>query len=145
MTSVAQTRSDGNWCFVCGADNPQGLHLHFRLEDGVCRGEFTPGPGHGGFDGLTHGGILFSVLDDVMANWLFQQGARGFTARCEIRYREPLPLGTPVHLEARLVQRRRRLFVLTAEARRPDTGRVVAETEAGFMVEDLGSLAEAGA
>ena len=137
---MAQTRSDGNWCFVCGADNPDGLHLHFRMEGDVCRGEFTPGPTHGGFDGLTHGGILFSVLDDVLANWLFQQGARGFTARYEIRYREPLPLGTPVRLEAHLVQRKRRLFMLKASARRADSDQVIAETEAGFMVEDFGSL-----
>jgi len=139
---MAKTRADGNVCFVCGADNPAGLHVHFNMVGDTCRGEFTPGPLHGGFDGLCHGGILFSVLDDVMANWLYQQGARGFTARCEIRYRQPLPLGTGVTLEAHLVQRKRRLFMLAASARRLDNGDLVAEAEAGFMVEDFGRLAE---
>ena len=27
-----------------------------------------------GFQDTTHGGIIFSLLDDVMANWLFLKG-----------------------------------------------------------------------
>ena len=142
---MAKTRDDGNVCFVCGPDNPGGLHVHFTMHENVCRSEFTPGPLHGGFDGLCHGGILFSVLDDVMANWLYQQGARGFTARCEIRYRQPLPLGVRVRLEARLIQRKRRLFMLAATAHRVDSGELVAEAEAGFMLEEFGSLAAGAA
>jgi hypothetical protein len=32
---------------------------------------------------MTHGGLIYSALDDVMANWLFLQGARGHTAKCD--------------------------------------------------------------
>lgn len=136
------SRGDANRCFVCGPANPRGLQLRFRLEDGVCRSEFTPGELHGGFETVTHGGIVFSVLDDAMANWLFLQGARGLTAKCEIRYREPLAVGTRVLVEARLKSRRRRLFVLESALRLPDSGQIVAEAEASFMVEEFGRLAE---
>lgn len=93
--SETERRSDANRCFVCGPSNPIGLKIRFHLDDDVCRGEFTPGEDHVGYDDVTHGGILYSALDDVMANWIFLRGARGYTARCEVRYRAPLPVGTP--------------------------------------------------
>ena len=41
---------------------------------------------------MLHGGILYSLLDDVMANWSFLRGQRAHTARCEIRYRDVVPM-----------------------------------------------------
>ena len=133
-------RGDANDCFVCGLHNPIGLRVAFTMDGEICRGRFTPGEHHAGFDRITHGGIVFSVLDDVMANWLFLQGARGFTAKCEIRYRQPLPIGTEIALSCRLKQRKGRLIQLEASAERSDDGSTVASTEASFMVDDFGRL-----
>jgi len=127
-------RPDANRCFVCGPGNPVGLRLTFRLDpDDVCRSEFTPGPDHGGYDQLTHGGLVYSALDDVMANWMFLKGVRAHTARCEIRYRQPLPLGTRVLLEGRLVRQKGKVAFLEGRMLRADDGSVVAETTASFM------------
>jgi acyl-coenzyme A thioesterase PaaI-like protein len=116
------------------------LQIAFRFEADRCIGRFTPGEHHMGFDRVTHGGIVFSVLDDAMGNWLFLQGARGVTAKCEIRYRQPLPIGTEVEAVCRLRQRRGRLVVLDATLARVDDDSVVAQAEASFMVEDFGNL-----
>ena len=86
-------RADAGRCFVCGPHNPIGLRLSFAVEGESCHGTYTSTPDHVGFDGVTHGGIVFSVLDDAMANWFFLQGARGYTAKAEIRYRAPMPVG----------------------------------------------------
>ena len=127
-------RPDANRCFVCGPGNPVGLRLTFRLDpDDVCRSEFTPGPDHAGYDQLTHGGLVYSALDDVMANWMFLKGVRAHTARCEIRYRQPLPLGTRVLLEGRLVRQKGKVAFLEGRMLRADDGSVVAETTASFM------------
>lgn len=131
MTSL---RSDANHCFVCGPNNPIGLQLEFRLEGDVCRSEFTPGENHCGYDGVTHGGIIFSALDDVMANWLFLRGLKAFTAKCEVRYRGPLPLGTRVDLEGSCVSQKNRLARMRGVMVRSDTGDTVAESEAAFMM-----------
>ena len=141
MEDTARGRADANHCFVCGPENPVGLQIAFRMDGDTCRGDFTPGPHHVGFDNTTHGGILFSTLDDVMANWLFLQGARGFTAKCEIRYRKPLPVGTTIALECVLKQRKGRLFLFESTARRADDNSLVASAEASFMVDDFGRLA----
>ncbi|MGH8595531.1 MAG: PaaI family thioesterase, partial [Gammaproteobacteria bacterium] len=101
-----RARNDADHCFVCGPRNPQGLQVAFSLHDGICRGRFTPAQHHAGFDQITHGGIIFSVLDDAMANWLFLQGARAFTAKCEIRYRRPLPVEIAMDVECRLKLRK---------------------------------------
>ena len=130
--------STANKCFVCGPNNPIGLKVRFRLDDGVCRAEFTPQGEHVGYDGVTHGGILFSLLDDVMANWVFLRGERCYTARAEVRYRKPLPIGTPVRLEGRQEQRRGRLATLSGKIIRADDDSVVAEASARFMVETVG-------
>lgn len=130
--------SEGNRCFVCGKGNPIGLDVRFRLEpsaDGdVCLAEFTPGDNHAGYDKVTHGGIVFSLLDDVMANYFWLKGQQCFTARADIRYREQLPIGTKVRLEARLVKRRGRLAQMTGRVIRMDTEAVVAEANGSFMI-----------
>jgi acyl-coenzyme A thioesterase PaaI-like protein len=131
---MSQLRSDADHCFVCGPGNPIGLKLSFRLEGDICRGEFTPGADHCGYDQVTHGGIVFSALDDVMANWLFLKGFRAFTAKCDIRYRDALPIGTKVRLEGRCIKQKARLTQMKGLMIRNDTNEVVAETEAAFMM-----------
>lgn len=133
-----------NRCFVCGPDNPIGLHLTFRLEDGACLSEFTPGENHQGYPGVIHGGMLYSALDDVMANWLYLRGARAYTARCEIRYRQPAREGEKLLLEGRQTGRKRKLVEMEGTARRASDGQVVATTTATFVVINEGEFTGAG-
>ncbi len=112
------------------------------MDGDVCRATFTPGENHVGYERMLHGGIMFSALDDVMANWLFLQGARAHTARCEIRYRQPVPVGIPLQLEGRLVKRKGRLAMLTGTMMRSDDSTEVASAQASFMIVDAGPLAQ---
>jgi acyl-coenzyme A thioesterase PaaI-like protein len=114
--------------------NPVSLGMRLWMDGDVCRGEFTPREEHCGWTGVTHGGLLFTSLDEVMANWLWLQGLRGFTARSDVRFREQVATGTALVLEARCVERRRRLVTLAAQARRADDDRIVVEGEAKFML-----------
>jgi len=132
---VGRLDSSANRCFVCGPSNPIGLQVRFRLDGEVCRAEFTPAEIHAGYDGVTHGGILFSLLDDVMANIIFLRGERCFTAKAEVRYRQPLPVGTAVRLEGRQQRRKGRLALLEGKVIRADTEEIVAEASGHFMVE----------
>lgn len=134
-------RDDARHCFVCGPDNPIGLKISFTLDGDSCLGEFTSAPQHVGFDGVTHGGIVFSVLDDAMANWFFLQGARGYTAKADIRYRSPFPVGATAVVECQVQRRKGRLVQLQAILRADDGEVVYAESEASFMLEDFGGLA----
>ena len=129
-------RREGNRCFVCGPGNPIGLKLTFRLDGDVCRSEFTSDDRHVGYRDVTHGGIVFSLLDDVMANWLWLQGVQCFTAKADIRYRSQLPVGIPVRLEGRCLKRKGRLAVMEGKVIREDNDEVVAEATGSFMTPD---------
>lgn len=129
-----QLASGSNQCFVCGPANPIGLGVTFRLDGDVCRGEFMPGPEHMGYDQVTHGGIVFSLLDDVMANWVWLQGERCFTAKADIRYRAELPVGTAIRLEGRCIKRKGRLAQMEGLLIRQADDFVVAQASGAFMV-----------
>lgn len=107
--------------------------MHFRLENDRCVAEFTPRDEHMGYPGVTHGGIVFSLLDDVMANWWFLQGTRCFTAKADIRYRAELPIGTPLRLEAWCTRQKGRLAVMAGQVVRAADGFVFAEATGHFM------------
>lgn len=140
MSTAPTARDDARYCFVCGPDNPIGLKVAFRVEGKHCSGEFRSRPEHVGFDGVTHGGIVFSLLDDAMANWFYLQGARGYTAKAEIRYRAPMPIGATAAIDCELLKRKGRLVQLAARARDRDDDTLFAECEASFMLEDAGAL-----
>ncbi len=121
-------------CFACGADNPIGLQIKFEIADERCTGQFTGTENHVGFENTVHGGIIYSALDDVMANTLYLQNLKAHTARCEIRYRQALAVGQTINLTGWIESKRRRLIVLKGEARLADDDTLIADCEASFML-----------
>ena len=121
-------------CFACGQENPIGLRIHFRVDGDVCTAEFTPNENHVGWANTVHGGIIYSALDDVTANVMYQQGRKAHTARCEIRYRQPLLVGQTIALKGWIEKERGRLIVLKGEARKTEDESLVADCEATFML-----------
>ena len=60
-----EKQPNSRMCFVCGVDNPIGLHLSFYTDDaGRCIARFRPRPEHQGFPGWLHGGIASTLLDE---------------------------------------------------------------------------------
>ena len=62
--SIIEKQPNSRMCFVCGIDNPIGLHLHFYTDgEGRCVARFRPKPEHQGYPGHPHGGIISTLLD----------------------------------------------------------------------------------
>ncbi len=54
-------------CFACGKDNPEGLHMEFYTDEkSVFSKLFIPETKRG-WDQVVHGGILSTILDEIMA------------------------------------------------------------------------------
>lgn len=123
-------------CFACGPDNPIGLKIDFHVDGDVCTAEFTPNENHVGYRNTVHGGILYTALDDVTANVLYQQGRKAHTARCQVRYRQMALVGEALKLKGWIDSERRRLVILKGEVRRASDDAVVADCEASFMLEN---------
>ena len=122
-------------CFACGQNNPIGLKIVFDFDGDACTAEFTPGDNHVGWENTVHGGIIYTALDDVTANVLYQQGIKAHTARCEIRYRQQASVGETLALKGWIEKQKGRLVLLKGEARRKHDDVLIADCEARFMID----------
>ena len=92
-----------NTCFGCGPANPTGLQLKFFVRaDGsvVCPANIPER-----FEGLynyLHGGIIATLLDEIMSKAVRARGLSGMTRHMEVEYLRPVPSKTPIRLEAHL-------------------------------------------
>lgn len=85
--------SNGN-CFVCGEKNPNGLHLNFEIdkERQTLKTTFKAPPTFQGWDGIVHGGIISTLMDEAMAKLVYELGFRAVTISLEIKFRKPAPI-----------------------------------------------------
>jgi acyl-coenzyme A thioesterase PaaI-like protein len=89
-------------CFICGLENPVGLHLKiYELEPGVIETSFTAPEHFQGYPGVLHGGIVASILDEISGRSLMGDPSQPrfmFTAKLEVKYRKNVPIGKPLRI-----------------------------------------------
>jgi hypothetical protein len=83
-------------CFVCGEENQHGLHLAFQTDGGRASSVWTPRIGWESFQGVIHGGVISSVLDEAMSKALILHGYEAFTVDLRIRFRKTVCVGDVV-------------------------------------------------
>ena len=128
-------------CFVCGKKNEAGLKINFRMENNVCLGEYYGLQSHVGFGNIIHGGIIYTLLDDAMANWFYLQGAIGYTAKASIRYRSQMLVGDSGLITAQLVSKRSKVLSMKSSLSLFESKTVIAECEGTFMLSSSDSMA----
>lgn len=126
MKELPHTRS----CFVCGESNPAGLNLRFETDGQVVHSRFVPRREHVGFKTVVHGGLIATVLDEVMV-WACAVQTKKFAycAEMSVRFLNPLTPGREVFAVGELVRNARRLFEAKGEIR--DAAGVVYATSTG--------------
>ena len=141
-------------CFVCGTQNPIGLKLCFETDGRTVQARFTPQHVHAGFQGVVHGGIISTLLDEIMV-WACCVNTRRFAycAELNVRFAHPGHPGEEIIATAQLtLNRRNKLFEARGELRDQHdlvlataTGKYLAlkDEEARIFVSDLdGDLGE---
>ena len=80
-------------CFVCGENNLDGFRVHFTLEgtDSVFYRVKIPEK-YQGYDGIVHGGVIATMLDEAMANCFFLRGIECVTVEMSTKFRKALPV-----------------------------------------------------
>jgi len=119
-------------CFVCGRENPYGLHLKFyETSPGEVTVEYTVPEQFQGYPGVVHGGVVAAILDEVTGR--AQMGGSTprfmFTARLDVRYRKNVPIGRPLKIIGRVGVSRERTATANGQIFGPD-GDLLAEAEA---------------
>jgi uncharacterized protein (TIGR00369 family) len=119
-------------CFACGRENPIGMRLHIELGDGSARTEWTGGDDFVGWSDKLHGGIIATLLDEVMAWAPSSFDSWAVTAEMSVRYRSPAVPGERLLAKGRVVERRRRIYEVVGEVRGAD-GRLIAEGHGRYL------------
>jgi acyl-coenzyme A thioesterase PaaI-like protein len=128
-------------CFVCGESNAHGLRLRFTTDGQHVHTRFTPRADHIGFKAVTHGGLLATVLDEIMV-WAVAVGTRRFAycAELTVRFHQPAKVDAELLATGELVSNRRgKLFEAKAELR-DASGQVVATATGKYLPVPAGEI-----
>lgn len=103
-------------CFVCGERNPKGLNVRFYADEHGAMVPLLLGEEQMGYPGIAHGGVLMSILDELMG-WAatMQTGEFSMSAEINTRFLKPVPLHTPLTARAQMTQRRGRVWYAHGE------------------------------
>ena len=119
-------------CFACGDANPIGMRLEIELGEGTATTTWTPGPDFVGWEDKVHGGLLATLLDEVMAWAPSSFDSWAVTAEMRIRYRTPANPGEALSARGWVTERRRRIYHVRGEVRGAD-GRLIADAHGRFL------------
>jgi uncharacterized protein (TIGR00369 family) len=104
-------------CFVCGPDNPHGLCLDIvETGDGVTA-VFDPPDWSQGYQGIVHGGIVSTLLDEMAVWAAFKKGCKAATGEITVRFKKSMRIGEKYRLSGRVSKQKGNLAVADAEAR----------------------------
>lgn len=123
-------------CFACGTLNANGLGLVLHLEPGRSWTELTLDRRFQGWDGIAHGGITTTILDEVMAWALVATDNWGLTARLSAEFRKPVPIGAPIRADGWIATSRRRVVETAARIVDVATGVELATATGVYVAAD---------
>lgn len=112
MTNLA----DDGYCFVCGPKNPIGLKLDFSFDGKTMSTDFVPLKEHQGYMDIVHGGIISTLLDEVMVKCAIEMGMPAVTAQMDIRLRKPLHVGRKITVSAEIIKDSKKVLTSYAKA-----------------------------
>ena len=122
--------TDDNHCFVCGELNASGLRMRPRIEAATQSASMRLAIPRvfQGWQGMAHGGILATLLDETCAYAAKGLVAHVVTAEITVTYKKPVPIETEVLVSATVVGRRRR--IIEVQGRIEIAGELYAEATA---------------
>ena len=130
MRELPHTRS----CFVCGESNPSGLRLRFETDGGVVQTRFCPRPDHSGFQNVMHGGLIATVLDEVMV-WACAVGTGkfAFCAEFTVRFLKPVRPEEPLVATGELTTNRKQKIFEAQATLRNAAGEILATATGKYL------------
>ncbi len=138
QTQTRKRQPNSHYCFICGMENPVGLHLHI---DETAPGEVESAyiaPDHfQGYPGVLHGGITAALIDEIAGRALMGSDPMDprfmFTAKLEVKYRKNVPIGKPLKILGKAGKSKARYAEAWAGIYDAETGELLAEGNALLM------------
>lgn len=122
-------------CIMCGAANPLGLKLKFKVRpDGSVVAMFPCSEVFRSYPDTIHGGVISALLDAAMAHALFSVGEVCLTAELEVKFHAPVGVNCGAVVRGFVEKDAYPLFYAAAEFKQDR--KIVAYAKAKFMVKD---------
>jgi len=135
---MSKSYRNDDYCIVCGEKNPIGLHLDIkRDESGKAWAKVILPKEFQGYRDIAHGGIVVTLLDEMMVHALWGMGVPNVTAQIKVRFRKPVPVEKPLRVHGEVVQRKGGMYIARGVLKNED-GVVLAEGESLLAVVDQG-------
>ncbi len=125
--------NDDNKCFVCGLNNPDGLHFSFMNSTEGVTAKINFPERFQGWEGIVHGGIISTAIDEVMVKAAAKEGIRCVTAEMRIRFKTPCRTGRDYILNGRIVENNNKI-IKTEGAITDGNNKVIAEGNGKLFV-----------
>lgn len=129
-----------SFCYGCGKNNTEGLHIQTHWDGAVGTARFNPRPEHIALPGYVYGGLLASLVDchgvataSASTAGEGEQPQRFVTASLHVDFLRPTPLGPDLELRAWVSERRGRKVVVQVEISALEQVRVRGEVVAAPM------------
>ena len=129
---MVNKQPNSRMCFICGLENPVGLHLHiYETEPGVVETTYVAPEHFQGYPGVLHGGIVSAIIDEISGRALMGSDPMNprfmFTARLEVKYRKNVPIGKPLKIVGKAGKAKSRSAEAWAGIYDAETGELLAE------------------
>jgi acyl-coenzyme A thioesterase PaaI-like protein len=121
-------------CFVCGESNAIGFRLRFETDGRIVQTRFCPSPEHIGFKNVMHGGLIATVLDEVMV-WACAVATRrfAFCAELAVRFLNPVRPGEELMAVGELAANRKGKIFEAKGILRNSSGTTLAEATGKYL------------
>ena len=134
---MREKQPNSHYCFACGFENPFGLNLTFYNtgpKEVTC--EYTVPDHFQGYPGVVHGGIVTTILDEVLGRTVIGGDPADtrfmVMAKMTMRFRKNVPTNQPLRIVGRLIKSKTRTATANGKVYGPN-GEVLAEAE-GMLI-----------
>ena len=112
---VIKKQNNSDMCIVCGLESDASLKTRFyELENGFLVGITTPLDIHQSYPNRMHGGMITSLLDEVLGRAV--QVGKGediwaVTGELTTKFRKPVPLNEPIKCVAKITRENAKFYI----------------------------------
>ncbi|TXT59822.1 MAG: Thioesterase (modular protein) [Promethearchaeota archaeon] len=129
-------------CFGCSPHNDYGLKMRIYMSEKGCFSRLTVTDEYCGFDGIVHGGIIATILDEIAA-WtlIIRLQKLGVTQEATIHYFKLVVTNIPVIAEGHIIAQGDKMVLVKASIKSIED-ELLAESESKWLIPDLNMLAK---
>jgi len=119
-------------CFICGEKNIHGLKAKFYYDGNEVFTEIVTSRDFEGYREIFHGGVVSSLLDEVMIKAILARDIYAVTAEMTVRFLKPVWVDKKVKFVGKVVKNRGRIFHTEGKAL-AENGDILAEASGKYV------------